>query len=94
MCIVCVIFQRSSYDIRNHAIRSQIEISFKSFQTAGQTMDDFFQITLLTALKRTKHSFQIQKKKVTHDRIIIIFGNGNKKDDYFHGGDLQLLKSF
>lgn len=70
-------------------MRNQIRKDFNEFELSGRSLSDFFQTTIFVA-KRSGKSYDIQRQKIKHPAITIIFGD---KYGYFIDFDYSLLKS-
>ena len=81
------------FKMGNPVICSKIETEYNNFMNSEKSLDDYFGATILHAIKRKTEFFVIQKKKIRYKRVIMIFSDDKKVDNYYFGQDFSRLKS-
>ena len=73
---------------------TEIEESYKKFLTSKLTLEDFFKISIIHAIRYNGDNFNIKSNKLKYDRVIIVFGDYKKDDnDYYLGQDFSKIHS-
>ena len=84
---------RNIYRIGNRKLQNEIEFAYKKFKNSKQTMEKYFGVRIIKAMKRYSDEYVIKTKKIDTNALII-FGDNKHKDDYYLGKDFINLKSF
>ena len=85
-------FIRNIYQIGNRKLHQQIELAYKKFKNSKKTMDQYFGVRIVKAMKNTNDDFTIKTKKID-TKTLIIFGDSKRPDDFYFGKNFQNLKS-
>ena len=85
--------KRSIFIIDNEQIRKRIQKDYNEFEKSKKSLSDYFQATIVIAkqnLNTKSKLFTLEKFKIIHPKIVIIFGD---RHGYFMDFDLNQIKS-
>ena len=73
---------------------NEIEESYKKFLASKLSLEDFFKISIIHAIRYNGDNFNIKSNKLKYGRVIIVFGDYNKdNNDYYLGQDFSKIHS-
>ena len=71
----------------------RVKNTYQEFKTSKKSIDDFFNCTFLTAKRFHTDIFNLERKSIQHERVIILFYDGNTKNYFIGNKDYNKLES-
>ena len=93
----CIIYTlnrlRTIYKITNRDVINSVKNTYQEFKTNKKSIDDFFNCTFLTAKRFETDIFNLERKSIQHERVIILYYDGNTKNYFVGNKDYNKLES-
>ena len=70
----------------------QIEEAHKQFKASKKTLEQFFNVSILYAIRYEADRFNLKPANIKFDRAFVVFG-GKEKDEFYLGDDFAKLYS-
>ena len=81
------------YQVGNKKLQREIELAFTKFKSSKKTIDQYFNVRVVKAMKNDLNEYVIKAKKIDL-KTLIIFGDNKRPDTFFVGKDFTNIKSF